>query len=93
MNEEFGVTIFDMGRASFDDPFGIYAIPPIETLKDLDAYTIQGFSDRGAPFRLVHDDTGKKLTYYRPADWTDEDWDEFCNEMEEDLCGDATSDE
>mgnify|MGYP001583861779 CR=1 FL=1 len=50
-------------------------------------YTLDGFSDRGAAYRLVCDSEGKKLTYYRPANWTDEDWDEFCNEMEEDVRG------
>ena len=56
-------------------------------------YTLHGFSDRGAAYRLVTDNTGTKLTYYRPAEWTDEEWDELCDEMEEDVLGDQASDE
>ncbi len=68
-----------------------FDITPVDSEKwvlgEIGWYSIQGFTDRGASYRLVRDNEGTKLTYYRPAHWTDEDWEEFCDEMEEDVCG------
>ena len=72
-------SIFDMGRDSFKDEFDIVPINPLPNRIrgfNLSWYMISGFADRGAHWNV---------TYHRPADWTDEDWDEFCNEMEENV--------
>ncbi len=69
---------FDMGRDSFRDEFDII---PIETgerqsIKNLSWYAITGFAPVAPRWQL---------TYVRPDDWTDEEWEEFCQEMEEDV--------
>ncbi len=75
-------TYFDMGRGSFRDEFDIIPIGPVPEnigrFRDFSWYLIAGFADRGAHWNV---------TYHRPSDWTDEDWEEFCNEMEEDVRG------
>ncbi len=79
-----------------NDPFGIYEIPidrEPQHWGKLGWYSIEGHEEYGVPYQLVVSDEGRKLTYYRPKHWTQEEWDEFCDEMEEDVLGDQASDE